>query len=125
MGELAIIEVDNIDEILTEDNFININDELKRMKFKKVTLNLSEIDDDEYIAIDYNEGSFTYQLPFSINIENTKKQLEDVIYCDGDKIQLENITIFENGLIEGHDFKNSKTALNSFMDILSKLRRNI
>lgn len=125
LGELAIIEVDNIDEILTEDNFININDELKRMKFKKVTLNLSEIDDDEYIAIDYNEGSFTYQLPFSINIENTKKQLEDVIYCDGDKIQLENITIFENGLIEGHDFKNSKTALNSFMDILSKLRRNI
>ena len=44
-GETGIIEVDNIDEILHEDKFRQINDELKGQGFKKVALNLEEIDD--------------------------------------------------------------------------------
>ena len=34
-------------------------------------------------------------------------------------------TIFENGLIEGHDFDDYDTALNTFMEVLKRLRRNI
>ena len=125
LGELGIIEVDNINEFLSEDKYININDELKNKGFKKVVLNLSEIDDDEYITIDYNGYAFSYQLPFTINLENTKKQLDEVSFESSEKIEVENIEIFENGLIKGHDFKTYETALNQFMEILPKLRRNI
>lgn len=123
-GELGIVEVDNINKILDDNKFINIDDELKRRGFKKVALNLSKIDDDEYIDIDYHDGSFSYQLPFTISLANTRRQLES--YDESrDKIEVENIEIYENGLIEGQDFETYETALNAFMDILPKLRRNI
>ena len=124
-GELGIIEVDNLNELFKDNKFININDELKSKGFKKVTLNLSQIDDDEYIDIDYRDGSFSYQLPFTINIENTKEQLKEVIFSSEEKIEVENIEIFESGLIKGHDLETYETALDAFMEILQRLRRNI
>lgn len=124
-GELGIIEVDNINELLSEDKFININDELKSRGFEKVALNLSQIDDNEYIDIDYAEDSFSYQLPFTINLENTKPHLENIISDDEDEIELDYITINKNGLIKGHDLKSHDMALDAFMEILPKLRRNI
>lgn len=124
-GKFGIIEVDNLDEIISEDKYKQINDELKGQGFRKVALNLSPIDDDEFISIDYNEGSFSYQLPFTINLEKTKKQLDDINISTNEKIQLEKITIFETGLIEGHDLKNYDIALDTFMEILPKIRRNI
>ena len=125
LGQLAIVEVDDINELLSEDKFININDELKRKGFKKVALNLSQINDDEYIDIDYKEGSFSYQLPFTINLENTKKQLGEIIHAGHEKIEVENIEIFESGLIKGHDLESHEIALDRFMEILKKLRRNV
>ena len=124
-GELGIVEVDSIDELLNDDAYININDELKGNGFKKVALNLSQIDDDEYINIDHAEGSFSYQLPFTINLEDTKNNLENVIVEDTEKIKLEKITIYENGLITGHDLETCEIALDEFMEILPKLRRNV
>ena len=123
--EVAIVEVDNITELLSEDKFININDELKSKGFKKVALNLSQIDDDEYIDVDYREGSFSYQLPFTIDLENTKKQLNEVVFENEEKIEVEKMEIYENGLIKGHDLESHETALNRFMEILSKIRRNV
>ncbi len=117
--------MDNINELLIEDKFININDELKSKGFKKIAVNLSQIDDDEYISIDYNGDSFSYQLPFTINIENTKKQIKNIVFSDDERIEVENIEIFENGLIKGHDFETYEDALNAFMEVLPKLRRNI
>ena len=125
LGEVGIIEVDDINQLLSEDKFININDELKSKGFKKVALNLSQIDDDEYIDIDYGESSFSYQLPFTVNLENTKKQLDEVIIANEEKIEVENIEIFENGLIKGHDLESREIALDRFMEILQKLRRNV
>lgn len=125
LGETAIVEVDNINEIFQDNKFNQINDELKKHKFGKVTLNLSQIDDDEYINIDYTDGSFSYKLPFTINLEHTKKQIENIISYDEEKIKLDKITIFENGLIKGHDFENYELALDTFMETLPKLRRNI
>ena len=124
-GDTAIVEVDNIEEILHEKRFNQINDELKRQGFAKVALNLSQIDDDEYIAIDYGDEKFSYQLPYTINLDETKKQIENIILDNEDKIELEKITIYENGLIEGHDLENYDLALDTFMEILPKIRRNI
>lgn len=126
LGDSCICEVDKINEILTDDKFKQINDELKGRGFKKVTLNLSQIDDNEYISIDYNEGSFSFQLPFTLNIEKTKKQLENSIKSESlEKIEHDNMTIFENGLITGTDYETYEDALDAFMEILPKLRRNI
>lgn len=124
-GELGIIEVDNLNELFKDNKFININDELKSKGFKKVTLNLSQIDDDEYLGLEYEEGSFSYQLPFTINLENTKEQLNEVIFESEEKIEVENIEIFESGLIKGHDLETYEIALDAFMEILKRLRRNI
>lgn len=124
--EYGIVEVDDLNEILKDDNFKEIDNELKGQGFKKIALNLAELDDNEYIAIDYCEGSFSYQLPFTINLENTKKQISGKILKESeDKINIENITIHENGLIKGKNFKTYEDALYNFMDILTILRRNV
>lgn len=125
LGELGIVEVDKLKELLVDNKFININNELKSKGFKKIALNLSEIDDDEFIHINYENNSFTYQLPFTINLEDTKKQLNEVIFEDKEKIEVKNFEIFRNGLIKGHGLKTYDLALNKFMEILSKLRRNV
>ena len=124
-GEIAIVEVDKINEILRDNKFNLINDELKKQGYSKVALNLSQIDDNEYISIDYGEGSFSYQLPYTINLDNTKKQMENIISDDEDKIETDKITIFKDGLIKGHDLESYELALDTFMEILPKLRRNI
>ena len=36
-----------------------------------------------------------------------------------------NIEIFEDGLIKGHDLESHEIALDRFMEILQKLRRNV
>ena len=123
--EIAIVEVDKINEILRDNKFNLINDELKKQGYSKVALNLSQIDDNEYISIDYGKGSFSYQLPYTINLENTKKQMENIISDDEDKIEIDKITIFKDGLIKGHDLESYELALDTFMEILPKLRRNI
>jgi uncharacterized protein len=124
-GKLGIVEVDKIDEILSEDKFKRINDALKAYGFEKVCLNLSQIDDNDDIIIDYGEGCYSYQLPFTINLEDTEKQMENVISYDEEKIELDKSIIFEDGLIEGHDFENYEDARDAFMDILTKIRRDI
>ncbi len=125
-GETAMIEVDNIFEIQNEDKFKQITDELTLQGFENVELNLTEIDDDEEIVIDYDDGSFSYELPFTINLENTKEQIKDKIINESEnKIELENIAINQNGLISGNDFDSYEDALDKFMDILKIIRRNI
>lgn len=122
----CICEVDNIDEILGNDKFKQINDELKKQGYEKVALNLSEIDDNEFISIDYHNKSFEYQLPFTINLENTKKQFDNTFLENTNEIiDLEKITIYSDGLIKGHDLETYEIALDTFMEILPKLRRNI
>ena len=124
-GEIAIVEVDKINEILRDNKFNLINDELKKQGYSKVALNLSQIDDNEYISIDYGKGSFSYQLPYTVSLDNTKKQMENIISDDEDKIETDKITIFKDGLIKGHDLESYELALDTFMEILPKLRRNI
>ena len=103
-----------------------IKDKLKSIGFKKVALNLSEIDDDESITIDYSKGAFEYQLPYTIDIENTKNQLKDKsISSDSKKILIENQEIHENGLIKGSNFKSKEECLDKFMELLQDIRRNV
>lgn len=125
-NELGICELDSFSKIMTDKSFNEINDQLKLLGYKKVCLNLSPLDDDEDIELDYENNSFQYQLPFTVNIENTKNQLEkDIIFKNDEKIHLEKIVINKNGLIEGYDFRDYTEALSEFMNILVKIRRDI
>ena len=126
LGKSCRIEVDNLEEIQKDEVFDDVSSELKRQGFKNVELDLKEIDDDEFISLDYRDGSFSYQLPFTISIENTNEQLDgEILSKNGAEISLDNIKIFENGLIEGNGFESYEKALDSFMQLLPKLRRNI
>jgi uncharacterized protein len=120
--EFCICETDDISKIMNNDKFKQINDELNRQGYKKVALNLSQIDDDEDIVLDYHEGSFSYPLPFGIDIEASREFFENA-EVNEKEIVLENISVNENGLISGNEFENYENALNAFMDVLTKIRR--
>lgn len=125
-GIFSLCEVDNIDEIIGENKYKQINDELKNKGYEKIALNLSEIKNNEDIILGLNEGDFSYKLPFTINIEDTEKQLEnEIIFKTDEKIEVKNIEIFDSGLIEGKHFNSYENALERFMEILPNLRRNI
>ena len=123
--EIGIVEVDKLNEIISKDKYNQINDELKSHGFKKVALNLSPIEDNEYIKLDHSGDSFSYQLPFTVNMENTLREIEKIISYDEEKIELEKITVHANGLVEGHGLESYDIALDTFMETLPKLRRNI
>lgn len=123
---IGVCEVNDLSKIIDTNSFNKINDKLKSYGFEKVCLNLSPLCDDEEIVIDYKNNGFSYQLPFAINIKNTKNQLrKKIIFENSKKIELEKIIIYENGLITGHDFENYENAILEFMETLPKLRRNI
>ena len=124
-GNAYVCEVDDVGELTDDDKFKQINNELKDKGFNEISLNQTSIDDDEEITIDYNEGSFRYQLPFTINIEDTKKFVLKIEDENENEIKIENICIKKSGLIEGNNFKSYGNALYSFMEILPKIRRNI
>ena len=123
--EIGICEVDDINEITSDNKFKQINDEIKHQGFKKIALNLSPIQDNDMITLDYAEGRFAYQLPYTINLEKTKSVLESVDEITESELKIDNITISRNGLIKGKNFKNYESALDKFMETLSKIRRNI
>ena len=125
-NELSVCEVDDFSKIIDENSFNEIDEQLKSIGYKKVCLNLSPLDDDEDIVLDYENGQFQYPLPFTINLENTKHELTKKILSENSgKIELEKIVINRNGLIEGHDFKDYDEALFEFMDTLPQIRRNV
>jgi uncharacterized protein len=125
-NEHGVCEVNDFSKITNKSSFNEINNRLKSLGYKKVCLNLSPLDDDEDVVLDYENNKFQYQLPFTVNLEKTKKELKrKVLFENSEKIELEKIVINENGLIEGHDFKNYDEALFEFMETLPQIRRNI
>lgn len=112
--DVSICEVDDFSKILNNKSFNVINDSLKSFGYKKVCLNLTPLDDDDTIVIDYENGEFKYQLPYTINLENSDTQNIS-----------QKIRINKNGLIEGFDFDSYDDALTEFMNVLSIIKRNV
>lgn len=124
-GNAYVCEVDDVSELTKDDKFKQINNELKDKGFNELSLNQTSIDDNEEITINYNEGSFRYQLPFTINIEDTRKFVLEIEDENENEIITENICIKKSGLIEGNNFESYGNSLYAFMEILPKIRRNI
>ncbi|WP_409199790.1 TIGR00268 family protein [Methanobrevibacter sp. DSM 116169] len=117
-NKLAICEVDNFTYFLDKNVRNKIIDYLNSLGFQKVYLNLREIQDNEKIFIDcFEDGnyySFTYHLPYEINLNETLKILKN-----------NKIVISENGEITGRKFKSKKEAKEVFLSVLPLLRRKI
>ena len=125
-NELGVCEVNDFSKIINTNALNEINDKLKLCGYEKVCLNLTPIDDNEEIILDFDSNQFKYQLPFTVNLENTKKHItKNIISENLEQIKMQKITINENGLIEGYDLKNYDEALTEFMNIMPKIRRNI
>ena len=125
-NEFSVCEVTDFSKIINTNALNKINDKIKSVGYEKVCLNLSPINDNEEIILDYDSNQFKYQLPYTINIENTKKHItKNIISENLEQIILQKIKINKNGLIEGYDLKNYDEALIEFMDILPKIRRYI
>ena len=125
-NELGVCELNDFSNIINMNSFNEINDQLKSIGYKKVCLNLSPLDDDEDIILEYKNNQFQYQLPFTINLEKTKEKLgTKILFENSQKIELEKIVINKRGLIEGHDFKDYDEALFEFMNTLPKIRREV
>lgn len=87
---------------------------------------MSQIDDDEYIKLEFKDNSFRYQLPYAINLKDTLKQYDvNIINKSDEKLEINNIVINEDGLITGHNLETYDEALTVFMDTLSKIRRKV
>lgn len=126
MNNLYLLELDTIDDFFDKNKLKTIVDKLKLKGLNKLALNLSTIEEYDGINIDYNNGSFKYELPYTINIENTSKIAEKKITkSDDNQIIIKNITINKNGVIKGKNFNNRKEALLEFLNILPYIRRNI
>ena len=113
-----VCEVDDLDKITDTNTLKQIYDKLNERSNKKILLNLSSIKDNGRIIIDYNEGTFQYKLPYNINLENTKKELEN----NSITTKLE---IRKNGIVKGNNFNSYKEAINEFITILPYIRRTI
>lgn len=113
-----VCEVDDLEKISDSEILNKINDKLNDNKRGKVYLNLSTIEDNHEIKLDYEEGKFSYKLDYNINLEKTEKEIEKSDLKTGLKIN-------KNGVISGENFKNYDEALNEFEKILPLIRREL
>lgn len=109
---MHIIEVDHIKELLDENKLDKIKNELKDRVSGDICLNLSEIDNNEDIILDYKDNGFIYNLPYNIDLDKTK-------------IESDKITIKRDGTVIGDNFNSYHEALNEFMNVLPQIRRTL
>ncbi|MDR0912643.1 MAG: 7-cyano-7-deazaguanine synthase [Methanobrevibacter sp.] len=140
--DIAIIELGNIEPLLTKNTLKLINNEFKAVNYKKVTLNIEEqIDEikEKEIVIykpckdEANKIMFENELPFIIDIAKTCVELETLgkVKCSEKmgvamlEVDKKNITLFEKGKIVARKVMDKKDAEETLIEILPKIRRKI
>ncbi len=137
---VALIELGNIDKILNTGMLNHIDSELKAVGFKRVTLDIGGYGDSKKDIVVYkpckdekHKIMFETELPYTINIERTCEQLENLgnVKCSVDmgiamlEIEKRNITIFKTGKIVARRVVDKDDAENLLVKVLPSIRRNI
>jgi pyridinium-3,5-biscarboxylic acid mononucleotide sulfurtransferase len=137
---VALIELGNIDKILNTGILNHIDSELKAVGFKRVTLDIGGYGDSKKDIVVYkpckdekHKIMFETELPYTINIERTCEQLENlgIVKCSVDmgiamlEIEKRNITIFKTGKIVARRVVDKDDAENLLVKVLPSIRRNI
>jgi uncharacterized protein len=139
-GDIALIEVGNIDKILNSGILNHIDSELKAVGFKRVTLDIGGHDDSKKELVVYkpckdekNRIMIETELPYTINIEKTCKELKSLgeIKCSVEmgiamlETEGRNVTVFKNGKVVARRVKDTDDAEKLLIEVLPKIRRNI
>ncbi|KZX11768.1 ATP-dependent sacrificial sulfur transferase LarE [Methanobrevibacter filiformis] len=136
----AHIEIDNIESLLNKNTLNLIVSELKSIGFKNVYLNIeSKFSKQQDIVIykpckdEANKIMFENELPYTIDISSTCKELEKVgtVKCSDKmgvamlEIDEKNITLFKNGKIVARKIEDKKDAQETLIKVLPLIRRDI
>ncbi len=137
---VALIELENVDKILNTGILNHIDSELKAVGFRRVTLDIGGYGKSKKDIVIYkpckdekHKIMFETELPYTINIEETCKQLENLgnVKCSQEmgiamlEIQERNITVFKTGKIVARRVVNKDDAENLLVKVLPSIRRDI
>jgi len=137
---VALIELGNVDKILNTGILNHVDSELKAVGFKRVTLDIGGYGNSKKDIVIYkpckdekHKIMFETELPYTINIEETCKQLENLgnVKCSLEmgiamlEIQERNITVFKTGKIVARRVVDKDDAENLLIKVLPSIRRNI
>ena len=137
---VALIELENVDKILNTGILNHIDSELKAVGFRRVTLDIGGYGKSKKDIVIYkpckdekHKIMFETELPYTINIEETCKQLENLgnVKCSEEmgiamlEIQERNVTVFKTGKIVARRVVDKEDAENLLVKVLPSIRRNI
>ena len=136
---VALIEVGSIEKILNPGILNHLDTELRAVGFKKVTLDIGCYGDSKKDLVIYkpckdekNKIMFETELPYTINIEETCKNLKNIgnVKCSVEMgiVMLENqdrnVTIFKTGKVVARRVSDLEDAENLLIKVLPNIRRN-
>ncbi len=134
----ALIELGNVNKILTTGILNHIDSELKAVGFKRVTLDIGGYGHSKKDIVVYkpckdekNKIMFETELPYSINIAKTCKELEKLgdVKCSVEmgiamlETNESNVTIFKTGKIVARRVIDKEDAENLLFKVLPSVRR--
>lgn len=137
---VATIELEKIDKILNPGILNHIDSEMKAVGFKKVTMDISGHEDSKTELLIYkpckdekNKVMFETELPYSINIEKTCKELESIgdVKCSVEmgiamlETEGRNITLFKSGKVVARRVADKEDGENLLIKVLPRIRRKI
>ena len=137
---VALIELENIEKILNSGILNHVDSELKAVGFKRVTMDIGGYADSKKDLVVYkpckdekNKIMFETELPYTINIEETCKQLKTLgeVKCSVEmgiamlEIQGRNVTVFKTGKVVARRVVDKEDAENLLVEVLPSIRRII
>jgi len=137
---VALIELENIEKILNSGILNHVDSELKAVGFKRVTMDIGGYADSKKDLVVYkpckdekHKIMFETKLPYTINIEETCKQLKTLgeVKCSVEmgiamlEIQGRNVTVFKTGKVVARRVVDKEDAENLLVEVLPSIRRII
>jgi uncharacterized protein len=138
--DVAIIELENNEKLLNSGVLNHIDSELKAVGFRRVALDIGSYGNSKRELVVYkpckdekHKIMFETELPYTINIEETCKELENIgtVKCSKEmgiimlEIRKRNVTLFKTGKIVARRVVDKDDAENLLVEVLPNVRRNI
>ncbi|MDR2829903.1 MAG: 7-cyano-7-deazaguanine synthase [Methanobrevibacter sp.] len=139
LDDIALIELVNIEPILSKSKLNHICDELKAVKFRKVALNLEpQVKEKKELIYkpckdEANKLMFENDLPYKIDIKKTCAELKNIgeVKCSHEMgvvmldIDGRNLTLFEKGKIVARKINDKEDVHNLLIKVLPLIRPKI